>query len=214
MPSAPVKMAFVSVAFLAAAAVSTWPLADVQTVVSEGELLTSAGTQVVQQWYQFIAGPPHCDFRQRIDYPASKVIEIVDPIDDAISKVVFTNSSSAGHQCTTTGPAPFNETQCVNMFSAVGSVFNFKGTQPCPAHVSTSSCDLWTAATPFSEQSYLFASGTARVVQYSITTGTAAPSVITFGKFSVNDSIPASAWQIPSSWKPCTPGREHPMKAV
>ena len=71
-----------------------------------------------------------------------------------------------------------------------------------------SSCDLWTSTTPSSKQSYLFVSGTARVVQYSVTTGKMPPSVITYSKSSVNETIPASAWQTPSSWGPCTPGRE------
>jgi hypothetical protein len=198
------SMAFVSVAFLAAVAAPAWPLANVRTVMAQGELLTSAGTKAVQEWYQFAAGPPHCDFRQRIDYPASKVIEIVSPKSDTISKVLFTNSSIYGQRCTTTGPNPFPKTQCINELAAMGSMYNFAGKQPCPAP-STFKCDLWTAETRTSNQTFLFVSGTARVVQYSFTTGST--SVITYSELLVNETIPKKAWKTPASWGPCTPGR-------
>ena len=146
----------------------------------------------------------------------TSIITLTDPSSDTVSKVAFVNSSVAGRRCTTIGPNPFNETQCFNQLAALGSEYNFTGRQPCPAP-STSTCDLWMHKTPSSEESYLFVSGTPRAVQYSITVVNPwvnVTTVTTFSKFTVNEPIPASVWQTPPSWQPCTPGGEHLKKGV
>ena len=200
-------MAFVfySTAFLAAAAAPPWPLARVETLLAEGELTTSLGvTETVQEWYQFSSGPPHCDLRHRIDYPTTKVITTVEPNSDTYTTVTFSNSST-GPQCNVHS-APFNESQCINQFAALGSIFNFTSTQPCPAPHSSSSCDVWTSKTVQSEQLYYFLSGTAVAVQYSITI--TITSTIKFSNWLVDLPIPDSTWQTPSSWMPCMPAKD------
>lgn len=187
-----------------AAAAPVWPLENVRTVVAKGELQYKDKRKPCQTWYQFTAGAPHCDFRQRIEYPEeSGMIEIVG--NGVLSKVIF-EKLSPGQRCITTGPTPFNETQCINTMAAMGTQYNFTGKQPCPAPYSTQTCDVWTFAAPNLVQTYIFLSETARVVQYSIAHFGEAPSVLTYSKFAVNnESIPVSAWQTPSYWKPCTP---------
>jgi hypothetical protein len=196
----------VSIALWSAAAAPAWPLDNTRTLVTEGELHVQGDEpKPCQEWYQFTAGAPHCDWRSRIEYPEeSGAIEIVG--NGAVSKVIFAKRLPGQH-CTTTGPTPFNETQCVDAFAEMGKQYNFTGQQPCPAPRSTQTCDLWTFTSPYSVQTYLFLSGTARVVQSSIANPNSGfVSVVTFSKFAVNnESIPASAWQTPSYWKPCSP---------
>ena len=193
-----------STALLSAAAAPAWPLENVQTLMAEGELHTEGGhVEPVQEWYQFTAKP--CEYRSRIDYPEVKVIEIAE--NGALSKVLFANLSTGQH-CTTTGPTPISETQCQQaggQWNEMGTEYNFTGQQPCPAPRSAQICDLWTYVTPNSEQTQLFLSGTAQVVQSSVAIDSKAPDVTTYSTWSVNTTIPASAWQTPSSWLPCTP---------
>jgi len=187
------------------AASPTWPLTNVKTLIAEGVLTSGmAAPQQLQQWFQFAAGPPHCDLRQRIQYlPASGNIVIVDPANnDTIYKVLYSNS-----KCTTAGPSPMVQDQCINPFSALGAGYTFTGSVPCPPPSTASACELWTLTSTATVQTYVFESNTNIVVQYTIqpTASGSVRSVLSYSQFMVDVPVPSSAWQTPKDWEPCTP---------
>ena len=193
------------------AASPTWPLANVKTLIAEGVLTRGlAAPQQYQQWFQFAAGPPHCDLRQRIQYlPTSGIIMIVDPANnDTMYKVLYSNS-----KCITAGPSPMVQEQCINPFSALGDGYTFTGPVPCPAPSTASACELWTLTSTATVQTYVFESNTSTVVQYTIqpTASGSVPSVLSYSQFMVDVPVPSSTWQTPEDWEPCTPS---PLGAV
>ena len=215
---------FACVLFGVSVSAADWPLAGLTRLTSKGvstETFAAAGknstiTKPFAEDFSFTAGPPHCDYKHRIEYiGTSGTITVTDPEKNTATTTAFFNSSATGQTCHVSGPIPIPAGQCVNPYAELGQNFSFEGTAPCPRGTHYVNCDTWTKtdnrpAPGFSStMSYVFATGTSTAVQYAITATKngefLSSSVLTIDVWDTKDAIPATTWAIPKSWEPCSP---------
>ena len=171
---------------------------------------------LTEEWFSFESGPPHCNFRHRIQYfGTSGVITVTDPAKETYTTTSFTNSSYVKQKCIVTDPAPLPPGKCINAIEAIGAQYTFSGVEACPGSKSAYTCNVWINKGRFSPQqqltitiTYYFIVGTSTAVQYRVNStsavGSSDESILDFTEWSVNSPVPAGAWVTPPDWQPCT----------
>ena len=201
-----------------------WPLDGTKTLVAKANYtfinagLTTSGLS--NEFFSFESGPPHCNFRHRIEYLAtplpSGIITTTDPAKETYTTTAFTNLSYSGPKCSIAGPAPIPDDKCINIIEALGPLYTYKGVYPCPGSAGLQRCDMWINKGRLSSQqrhtmtmtqTYYFIINTNVAVQYRVNSTSAAGSsvsILEFFGWSVNTPVPKSVWDVPVDWQPYT----------